>query len=388
MSDLQYNDYIQRISIQDVLRDAGYVHFRPDGVRYPAYVRYDSNGQRVSGDKFFVSGGGKCCFQPPVMFNYNIISFIKEHPQYFAEYTPGMSPDRLVNLVCHRLLSIPEEVRRVKRVEPRQPLARFDLGQYEVTRYDPDDPKSRRSFYPFFKLRGIDAGTKEAFREYFYLTRKKSGEERPYTDLAFPLTIPGQNGTVGLELRSMPARDGSTFKGKAAGSNGSQGLWIASPSGIELKETEHVIWFESAFDAMAYWQLHRTEETVRKSVFISTGGSVTESQMRGVIREAVKAEHRLCFDNDQAGETYVARFQEVLVKEDMKLERATRDRPEMGFKDWNDQLVGRRQYHEDDDLVFSQDYDGNVIYDVDVDFIEEKIDDDEEEETHKRSRGR
>lgn len=387
MTDLLYNDYCQRLSIQDVLKDAGYVHYRPDGVRYPAYVRYDSNGQRVPGDKYLVTGGGKCCFQPPVMHIYNVISFIKEHPQFFAEYTPGMSPDRLVNLVCHRLLNIPEEVRRAARVEPGHPIARFDLGQYEVTRYEPDDAQSRRMFYPFFKLRGIDSDTKAAFREYFFLAKPKSGEARFYTDLAFPLTIPGRNGTVGLELRSMPARDGSTFKGKAEGSNGSLGLWIASPVNIELKETEHVIWFESAFDAMAYWQLHRHDETVRKSVFVSTGGSVTEGQIRGVIREAANAEHRLCFDNDQAGETYVEHFHDVMIKEEIRLERATRDCPEIGFKDWNDQLTGRRQYHEDDDLVFSQDCDGNVTYDVDVDFIEEKTDE-EEEETHRKSRGR
>ena len=91
MSELTYEDFKQRINIQEVLQDAGYHLNRKDGIRYPSYVRLDSNGRRIRGDKFIVTRNGMCCFQPPEQRNYNIISFIKEHPHFFAEYTPGMS---------------------------------------------------------------------------------------------------------------------------------------------------------------------------------------------------------------------------------------------------------------------------------------------------------
>ena len=102
--DLTYDDYLRRLNIQDVLIDAGYRLNRRDGLRYPSYVRTDSDGRRIRGDKFIVTANGQCCFQPPQQKLYNIISFIKEHPQLFAEYRTGVSPDRLVNLVCCRLL--------------------------------------------------------------------------------------------------------------------------------------------------------------------------------------------------------------------------------------------------------------------------------------------
>lgn len=51
--------------------------------------------------------------------------------------------------------------------------------------------------------------------------------------------------------------DGSgSYKGKAEGSNSSEGLWIASPAKTPLAEAKRIYWFESAYDAMAYYQLN------------------------------------------------------------------------------------------------------------------------------------
>ena len=79
--------------------------------------------------------------------------------------------------------------------------------------------------------------------------------------------------------------DGSgSYKGKAEGSNSSQGLWIASPAKTTLTEAKHISWFESAYDEMAYYQLHQANaKDLRKAVFISTGGNPTVEQMRGVL---------------------------------------------------------------------------------------------------------
>ena len=91
MNELKYDDFLRRINIQDVLKDAGYQLNRKDGIRYPSYVRLDSNGKRIKGDKFIVTANGMCCFQPPAQKNYNVIGFIKEHPTLFPDYTPSMS---------------------------------------------------------------------------------------------------------------------------------------------------------------------------------------------------------------------------------------------------------------------------------------------------------
>ena len=116
--ELTYDDFLRRLNIQDVLIDAGYHLNRRDGLRYPSYVRIDSEGRRIRGDKFIVTQQGKCCFQAQQQKVYNIISFIKEHPQLFAEYSAGMAPDRLVNLVCNRLLNHPIENREARIIRP------------------------------------------------------------------------------------------------------------------------------------------------------------------------------------------------------------------------------------------------------------------------------
>lgn len=85
---LTYDDYLRRLNIQDVLIDAGYRLNRRDGLRYPSYVRTDSDGRRIRGDKFIVTTNGQCCFQPPQQKLYNIISFIKEHPHLLQNIKP------------------------------------------------------------------------------------------------------------------------------------------------------------------------------------------------------------------------------------------------------------------------------------------------------------
>lgn len=84
----------------------------------------------------------------------------------------------------------------------------------------------------------------------------------------------------------MMRKNGLSYKGKAAGSNSSEGLWIASPNDTELSKASHVYWFESAYDAMAYYQLHVKEnEELGNAVFLSTGGNPTPLQFRESLRQ-------------------------------------------------------------------------------------------------------
>lgn len=69
--DLTYDDFLQRLNIQDILIDAGYHLNKRDGLRYPSYVRMDSEGRRIRGDKFIVMPNGKCCFKAQEQKVYN-----------------------------------------------------------------------------------------------------------------------------------------------------------------------------------------------------------------------------------------------------------------------------------------------------------------------------
>ena len=148
--ELTHDDFLQRIDIRDVLLDAGYRQNRRFGLRLSSFIRTDSEGKRIRGDKFVITQHGKCCCQPPRQKEYNVVSFIKEHPQFFAEYRAGMSPDRLVNLVCNRLLNHPIEDRTTRIIQPKRDISPFDLAAYDIHKFNPQDRETQKRFYPYF----------------------------------------------------------------------------------------------------------------------------------------------------------------------------------------------------------------------------------------------
>ncbi|NDV57006.1 toprim domain-containing protein [Bacteroides sp. 519] len=323
MAELNYEDFKRRVNIQDLLVDAGYRLNRLDGLRYPSYVRTGSDGRRVRGDKFIITANGLCCFQPPEQKNYNVISFIKEHPHFFAEYTPGMNTDRLVNLVCNRLLNQPIG-RRPSVVAGRERSEKvFDLQEYRRLDFHRDDWDSQKAFYPYFKSRGISLDTQRAFSNHFFIAMRETSNDKTYTNLSFPLRKPNDLATiVGLEERGRTNAEGeAVYKGMATGSNATEGMWIACPSGEALDKVKDVYWFESAYDAMAYYQIIKCElsydsnqnsekklSRLGKSVFVSTGGNPSIHQFKGMITETSKANHHLCFDRDRAGQLFAINF--------------------------------------------------------------------------------
>lgn len=346
--ELTYDDFLQRLDIQDILLDAGYHLNKRDGLRYPSYIRTDSNGTRVRGDKFLVTGGGKCCFQPPHQKLYNIISFIKSFPEKFAEHRNGVSPDRLVNLVCNRLLNHPIEDRPIRIIQPKLHSRPFSLNDYDIHRFDVEDRETHKRFYPYFKSRGIDIFTQRTFANHFFLTTKHRTDGLSYANLAFPLVLPKEPAKiVGLEERGRAKMDGSgSYKGKAEGSNSSEGLWIANFSRKPLQKAGGVTWFESGYDAMAFHQLHRSTfrdnpELAKNSVFVSTGGTPTDMQIRGMLSVTPDVNHYLCFDNDSAGREFVKKFQTIAESLHINSNHIKVFPLMPCYKDWNDALLGK-----------------------------------------------
>ena len=307
---MTYDDFLRSLSIKDILADAGYTLNKRDGLRYPSYVRYGSDGTRIRGDKFIVTQNGNCCFRPPEQKLYNVISFIKAFPEKFTEFRGGISSDHLVNLVCNRLLNNPIvdnfTHHRNHTTEPKP----FSLNDYTLHLFNPQDRETQKKFYSYFKHRGIDLYTQYAFHKHIALATKERPDGKSYTNLSFPLTLPSdkEHKIVGFEERGRPQSDGTSYKGKAEGSNSSNGLWIANLSGKSLEDADKVLWFESAYDAMAYYQLHRQSGADTKAVYVSTGGNPTENQFRGLVSITPQAKHHLCFDNDNAGRIFALNF--------------------------------------------------------------------------------
>ena len=210
-----------------------------------------------------------------------------------------------------------------------QDLRPFDIADYDLHPFDPQDRETQKTFYPYFKNRGIDLSTQNAFHRHFCLATKHGADGGAYTCLAFPLTLPKEGGTVvGFEERDCVRMDGSgSYQDKAKEGNANEGLWIASPAGTPLAEAEHIYWFESAYDAMAYYQLHQAQnQELRKAVFVSTGGSPTVAQMQGVFSAALPARQHICFDTDLAGIEYAKNLQQEMYRAVCSTIEATSER--------------------------------------------------------------
>lgn len=197
----------------------------------------------------------------------------------------------------------------------------FDMKDYQVQHFHPNDFDSQKPFYVFFKSRGIDFATRCAFHDSFVLATKTDKDGSIYKNLSFPMHIPGQpDRCVGFEERGYPRKDGTARKGMAAGSNASEGVWMASPKGTDLKDAKHVFIFESAYDAMSFYQLRMKQESgldyqgrreLKSAVFVSTGGNPSYGQIHGLITHAPNATFHLAFDNDMAGKQFAVNFEEI-----------------------------------------------------------------------------
>ena len=138
-------------------------------------------------------------------------------------------------------------------------------------------------------------------------------------------------------LRFASAMDLRAYKGKAEGSNASEGLWIANLTGKPLNQAKEILWFESAYDAMAEYQLNPA-----KTVFVSTGGTPTEKQMRGMLAATPNARHYLGFDKDTAGQQFADNFKAIAKEMGFRQENVQSYHPLGIYKDWNDALLNKK----------------------------------------------
>ena len=183
----------------------------------------------------------------------------------------------------------------------------------------------------FFEQRGLNRETAEVFAPFMELVRKKADEDgasqKAIFNLGFPYHIPGSEEIVGYEIRGYKG-----FKGKAEGTNSSSGLWLAEPDATHGNGTaplphqiRKVYFFESAFDAMAFWQINHQSMDLSGCLFASTGGSFSDQQITETMGYYRHAQAVDCFDNDLQGRLYGCRMVCLLEFSVKSLEYSTHD---------------------------------------------------------------
>ena len=360
---VNFKELKSRVGIDDVAYALGYKLDRKAGVgRYIELVLGDghdkrdtiiiSNPHNKSAQTFFRRDGSKG----------DVVTLIRENLNAF--YVSGKDDWQKVAKVMARFANMPEPAYKDDREYVRQ-VAR-DSRAFDETRYELKLLDMEHLPYLFSK-RGLSDDTVKTFFPFISLIRDKQNEKFDGYNVGFPYTNGKVEGVQGYEIRGFGG-----YKAKAAGTDSSASAWVADLS----KEMPWKVFFcESAFDAMAFYQMNRAK--IGKDVaLVSLGGTFSDGQVKGVMNRFPNARAYDCFDNDLAGRIYGLRLMALLEDIPLKINKQdgmlqieakgkifelNPDRPlpvqaseqlsiryKMGqmlppkaFKDWNDYLLNK-----------------------------------------------
>lgn len=299
MPDYQVNfkELKARVGVDDIAYALGYRLDKKAGVgKYIELVLGDGRDKR---DTIIVSNRRDKASQ--VYFRRDgskgdVVSLIKENLSSFV--VSGKNDWQKVAKVMARFANIPEPEFREDReyVSSARVSHVFDESRYEVKPVDPARiPK-------IFSQRGISNETVRTLSPYLYLIRDTMNENFDGFNVGFPYTESTESGIKGYEIRGMGG-----YKSKAAGTNSSTAAWVADLSGGNSEAVKSIFFCESAYDAMAFYQLNhaRLDNNI---ALVSLGGTFSDGQITKAMERFPNAKAFDCFDNDVAGRIYGLRL--------------------------------------------------------------------------------
>lgn len=311
-----FQDFKAEISFIAVLEELGYKLDKSKGRSVPSYVLLDANKKEM--DRVYI-------FKPNDNANSNyfrrnpgpgrgrggdVVGFIRENISSFPEYVGARNEVDAVNRVCYRFCGVlpstdESQADKAYISRPVQPfsLEAFDreLGNWQ---------KAMR----FFKERGIEEHTAQLFKDNFELVRDTRSNKTAWHNLGFPYRRPGEPDIVGYEIRGF-----GTFKNKAEGTDSTSACWqaylgtLGTPDNIPPLQITHIHMAESAYDMMSYVQLHRGRLDLDHSLFVSVGGTFSNTLVARLFQTYPSANAVLHFDNDVAGVMYDIRTAAILM---------------------------------------------------------------------------
>ena len=294
----------------------------------------------------------------------DVVTLIRENLNSFI--VSGKNDWQKVAKVMARFANIPEPEFREDReyVNSAKVSHVFDKSRYE------EKPVDTERIPRIFSQRGIADETVRSLAPFLSLIRDTKNENFDGYNIGFPYTESAESGIKGYEIRGMGG-----YKSKAAGTNSSSAAWVADLSGNDGSTVRSVFFCESAFDAMAFYQMNRTRLD-SDIALVSLGGTFSDGQIAKAMERFPQAKAFDCFDNDIAGRIYGLRLMALVegfpikitkTEEGLKVEAKEKtfevnpERPisaqvsenisirhKMGqwtppkaFKDWNDCLMNK-----------------------------------------------
>ncbi len=299
MQDYQVNfkELKSRVGVDDIAYALGYRLDRKAGVgKYIELVLGDGRDRR---DTIIVSNHRDKASQ--IFFRRDgskgdVVTLIRENLNSFI--VSGKNDWQKVAKVMARFANIPEPEFREDReyVNSAKVSHVFDKSRYEVKSVDTERiPR-------IFSQRGIADETVRSLAPFLSLIRDTKNENFDGYNIGFPYTESADSGIKGYEIRGMGG-----YKSKAAGTNSSSAAWVADLSGGDGSSVRSVFFCESAFDAMAFYQMNRTRLD-SDIALVSLGGTFSDGQITKAMERFPNAKAFDCFDNDIAGRIYGLRL--------------------------------------------------------------------------------
>jgi hypothetical protein len=297
---MTFDEFKRRVSIIQVATSLGYKFDRSKGLSQPSFVLTDQKGQIA--DRIYIKhpkDNGIQGYWRRGQINKSssgdLISFVRENLNRFPEANNSRNEIDGINKVLNSFAGNPisnEELQKRYTVseriwEPRE----FDVNRYNIIKGDTDYMMN------FFNKRNISKETVETFLPFIYLINDKESKYN-YKNLAFPYRLPGSSEIVGFEIRGY-----NNFKSKAEGTDSTHGAWIADFSSNK-DDISNIYYAECAYDIMAFYQINKNKINLDKSAFVSTGGSFSDQQFKGISEYYNLSKPTLCFDNDLNGKMY------------------------------------------------------------------------------------
>lgn len=363
---IKFSELKTRVGIDDVAYSLGYRIDRKAGVgRYIELVLGDGKEKR---DTIIVSNRRDKASQ--TFFRRNgtkgdVVSFIRENLNSFN--VTGQNDWQKIAKVMAQFANMPEPDYGKEREYARGQEAPqvFDPTRYRTKPVDPD------AIPRLLAQRGFSADTVKVLSPFISLVSDRKNVNFNGFNIGFPYTTAENDKVAGYEIRGMGG-----YKSKAAGTDSSTAAWVADLSHDGNGLVRHVFFCESAFDAMAFFQMNRTR-LGEDIALVSLGGTFSDRQVQGVMKRFPNARAYDCFDNDLAGRVNGLRLMALV--EDIPLKITKTDaglmveakgksfnlspdssiyaqvgthipvryrmgqwQPPKDFKDWNDCLLGKR----------------------------------------------
>lgn len=362
---INFKELKSRVGVDDIAYALGYRLDRKAGVgRYIELVLGEGGNRRDTiivshpNDKaaqtFFRRDGSKG----------DAVTLIRENLDSFL--VSGKDEWQKIAKVMARFAHMPEPEYREDReyVKSAGTHTAFDASRYEVR------PVCPGKIPGLFSLRGISKDTVRVFAPFLSLIRDRRNNKFDGYNIGFPYTSADGDDVKGYEIRGHGG-----YKSKAAGTDSSSSAWVADLSGDNREAVRSVFFCESAFDAMAFYQMNRPRLNTDVAL-VSLGGTFSDGQISGVMARFPHARAFDCFDNDLAGRIYGLRMMALLENIPLKINKTANGieveakgksfRPDMersltaqtgellriryrmgqwlppkAFKDWNDCLLNK-----------------------------------------------